>query len=238
MLEMHAPTIDMYGLSVTRTITLIKECLNCNVFKWSGRYFRQIRGLAMGQRLAPILAICFMSKVEEPVLARLPLMYCRYIDDCCIVTSTQSEMDECFNILNQQSQHIKLTREKPKDGWLAYLNTQINLSKGSFKVKWYRKASSKNIIMHAKSAHPTAAKRAIVRNMFRTASQKKPIDKPAPPTGDGATPPTAAAWLRLRLPAVADVWIVVTTRISVVEGCHLKTNNLSCVVVFVQMLGR
>ncbi|EYC27391.1 hypothetical protein Y032_0009g694 [Ancylostoma ceylanicum] len=23
-------------------------------------------------------------------------MYCRYIDDCCIVTSTQSEMDKCF----------------------------------------------------------------------------------------------------------------------------------------------
>ncbi|KAJ1364739.1 hypothetical protein KIN20_024893 [Parelaphostrongylus tenuis] len=29
--------------------------------------FRTIRGLAMGQRLAPSLAIAFMSKVEAPV---------------------------------------------------------------------------------------------------------------------------------------------------------------------------
>ncbi|EYB90256.1 hypothetical protein Y032_0222g2630 [Ancylostoma ceylanicum] len=124
----------------------------------------------MGQRLAPVLAICFMSKIEEPVLSRCPLMYCRYIDDCCIVTSTQSEMDECFRILNQQSQYIKLTRETPRDGWLAYLNIQLMLSNGVVRVKWYRKESSKNIIVHAASAHPTAVKRAVIRNMLKTAT--------------------------------------------------------------------
>ncbi|EYC29815.1 hypothetical protein Y032_0005g2276 [Ancylostoma ceylanicum] len=97
-------------------------------------------------------------------------MYCRYIDDCCIVTSTQSEMDECFRILNQQSQYIKLTRETPRDGWLAYLNIQLMLSNGVVRVKWYRKESSKNIIVHAASAHPTAVKRAVIRNMLKTAT--------------------------------------------------------------------
>ncbi|EYC07846.1 hypothetical protein Y032_0068g165 [Ancylostoma ceylanicum] len=123
----------------------------------------------MGQRLAPVLAICFMSKIEEPVLSRRPLMYCRYIDDCCIVTSTQSEMDECFRILNQQSQYISFTREKPCEGWLPYLNTQLMLANGTLHVKWYRKESSKKIILHARSAHPVAVKRAIVGNVFRTA---------------------------------------------------------------------
>ncbi|EYC03675.1 hypothetical protein Y032_0092g2556 [Ancylostoma ceylanicum] len=123
----------------------------------------------MGQRLAPVVAICFMSKIEEPVLSRFPLMYCRYIDDCCIVTSTQAEMDECFRILNQQSQYITLTRETPRDGWLPYLNTQLKLSNGTIHVKWYRKESSKNIIVHASSAHPVAMKRSVVRNMIKTA---------------------------------------------------------------------
>ncbi|EYB97997.1 hypothetical protein Y032_0135g1939 [Ancylostoma ceylanicum] len=171
MLTRHARTVEMYGLSISRITTLVKECLSCNIFKWSGKYFSQIRGLAMGQRLAPVLAICFMSKIEEPVLARLPLMYCRYIDDCCIVTSTQSEMDECFNILNQQSQYIRFTRESPSNGWLAYLNTQINLSNNCIRVKWYRKAASKNILLHATSAHPSSVKRAVIRNMLRTANQ-------------------------------------------------------------------
>ncbi|VDM76766.1 unnamed protein product [Strongylus vulgaris] len=61
----------------------------------------------MGQRLAPTLAITFTSKVGAPVLER-PLLYCRYIDDCCIVCPTQTELDICLNILNQQFTNISL----------------------------------------------------------------------------------------------------------------------------------
>ncbi|EYC06420.1 hypothetical protein Y032_0076g1051 [Ancylostoma ceylanicum] len=171
LLNIHGACVQTYGLSKARLLTLIKECLSCNIFKWCGMYFAQVRGLAMGQRLAPVLAICFMSRIEAPVLARLPILYCRYIDDCLIITSTQSEMDECFRILNQQSQYIRLTREKPQNGWLPFLNTQINLSGGNVRVKWYRKESSKNILIHARSAHPTAMKRAVIRNMFKTATE-------------------------------------------------------------------
>ncbi|XGW34408.1 hypothetical protein V3C99_018352 [Haemonchus contortus] len=110
-----------------------------------------------------------MGRIEEPVLERHPLMYCRYIDDCFIVTSTQFEMDECFRIMNEQSQYIKLTREVPHDGWLPYLNTQVEVSNGAVSVKWYRKTSSENILLHATSAHPQAVKRAVV-NMLRTAT--------------------------------------------------------------------
>ena len=171
MFERHVSSTNIYGLSRTRILVLIKECMKCNIFKWSGEYYSQIRGLAMGQRLAPVLAVCFMSKIEQPVLERLPLMYCRYIDDCCVITSTQSEMDECFKILNEQSQYIKLTREIPRDGWLPYLNTQIHLSGSTAHVKWYRKDASQNILLHAKSAHPVAMKRAVIRNMFRTVAE-------------------------------------------------------------------
>ncbi|VDL72529.1 unnamed protein product [Nippostrongylus brasiliensis] len=169
MMELHENNIVTFGLSKAQVVTLVKECLKCNIFRWSGNYYSQIRGLAMGQRLAPVLAICFMSRIEEPVLARRPLLYCRYVDDCFVVTSTQSEMDECFRIMNEQSQHIKLTREVPKNGWLPFLNTQVKASKGVFDVKWYRKESCKNILIHATSAHPMTTKRAIIRSMFRTA---------------------------------------------------------------------
>ncbi|VDP60427.1 unnamed protein product [Heligmosomoides polygyrus] len=57
-------------------MSLTNECLMCNVFKWSGEYYMQMRGLAMGQRLAPVLAVAFMFKVENPVLERLPTLYC------------------------------------------------------------------------------------------------------------------------------------------------------------------
>ncbi|XGW24102.1 hypothetical protein V3C99_005929 [Haemonchus contortus] len=123
----------------------------------------------MGQRLAPVLAVCFMGRIEGPVPERNPSMYCRYINDC-FVTSTQSEMDECFRIMNEQSQYIKLFREVPRDGWLPYLNTQVKVSSGVASVKWYRKTSSKNILLHATSSHPQAVRRVVVSNMLRTAT--------------------------------------------------------------------
>ena len=118
----------MHGLFIQQLMALLKEHLNCTIFRWSGKYYAQMRGLAMGQRLAPTLAIAFMSRIEAPVIDLRPLLYCRYIDDCFVVFSTQEEM--CFELLNEQSEYIKFTWEKPKDDWLSFLNVQINLSSG------------------------------------------------------------------------------------------------------------
>ena len=98
--------------------------MKCNIFRFLGKYYSQIRGLVMGQRLAPVLAV-FMGKIGEPVLERLPSLYCRYINDCCVITSTQSEMDECFKILNEQLQHIELIQETT--GQVTSSNTQMHL---------------------------------------------------------------------------------------------------------------
>ena len=159
----------MYGLSIEQLISLIKKCLNCSIFRWSGKYFAQVRGLAMGQRLAPSLAIAFMSKIEAPVLDLRPQLYCRYIDDCFVICSTQEEMDKCFDLLNRQSEYIKFIREKPRDNWLPFLNVQINLNQSGYITKWYRKPSNKNTLVHYLSSHPSHTKRALLRNMFQTA---------------------------------------------------------------------
>ncbi|EYB96818.1 hypothetical protein Y032_0146g2522 [Ancylostoma ceylanicum] len=169
LLSENHTSLTLHGFIIRQVMMLLDECLKCAIFRWSGHYYRQIRGLAMGQRLAPTLAIAFMSKVEQPVLERNLFLYCRYIDDCCIVCSTQFELDTCFDLLNQQSPHIKFIREKPRDSWLPFLNVQVYTSKGECKTKWYRKPSSKNILVHSLSAHPRKTKKAILGNMFATA---------------------------------------------------------------------
>lgn len=137
--------------------------------KWSGRYFTKIRGFAIGQRLPPVIAVCFMGKLEGPVLSQQPLLYCRYIDDCCVITCTQSQMDACFRLLNEQLHYIKMRSETPRESWVPSFNTQLKLWNGMVYVKWYRKQSSKNIVSHARSAQPVTVKRAVIRNMFETA---------------------------------------------------------------------
>uniref|UniRef100_A0A0K0D7D7 Reverse transcriptase domain-containing protein n=1 Tax=Angiostrongylus cantonensis TaxID=6313 RepID=A0A0K0D7D7_ANGCA len=68
----------------------------------------------MGQRLAPTFEVAFMSKVEAPVIDPRPMLYFRYIDDCFVTCFTEEEMDKRFELLNEQSQNIKFTTEKPK----------------------------------------------------------------------------------------------------------------------------
>ncbi|VDM64529.1 unnamed protein product [Angiostrongylus costaricensis] len=56
LLVEHEGRINMHGLSIQQLIAVLKERLNSSILRWSGKYFVQIRGLAMGQRLAPSLA--------------------------------------------------------------------------------------------------------------------------------------------------------------------------------------
>ncbi|VDM53243.1 unnamed protein product [Angiostrongylus costaricensis] len=102
ILIQHEGAINMYGFSIQQLMTLLRECLNCSIFRWFGRYYAQMRGLAMGRRLVPSLAIELMSKVEAPVIDLGPLLYCRYIDDCLVICSTQEEIDRCFELLNEE----------------------------------------------------------------------------------------------------------------------------------------
>uniref|UniRef100_A0A7I4YFE8 Reverse transcriptase domain-containing protein n=2 Tax=Haemonchus contortus TaxID=6289 RepID=A0A7I4YFE8_HAECO len=143
MHDRHANNINTFGLSKMHIMTLVKEYLSCNIFKWAGEYFSQVRGLAMGQRLAPVLAVCFMGRIEEPFLERHTLMYC-----------------STLNLLEKY--HVT-------DGSLIS-TPKSKCSSGVVSVKWYRKTSSRNILLHATSAHPQAVKRAVVNNMLRTAT--------------------------------------------------------------------
>ncbi|KAK6761680.1 hypothetical protein RB195_022676 [Necator americanus] len=97
------------------------------------------------------------------------LFYSRYIDDCFVICAIQAEMDKCFDLLNRQSEHIKLTREKPQGNWIPFLNIQVGISSGTHKTKWYRKPSNENILVHFLSAHPSYMNKVVINNMFRTA---------------------------------------------------------------------
>ncbi|XGW03416.1 hypothetical protein V3C99_014979 [Haemonchus contortus] len=103
-------------------------------------------------------AICFMSKVERPLIVRMNMVYCRYNDDFCEIVSTQQEMDVLFDILNRHSQYVRLTREVSYEAWLPYPKTQMKISCGRYRVKWCRKNTSTNILPHAKPGHLKAGK--------------------------------------------------------------------------------
>ena len=161
-------SLPRFGLSISDIKVLLTACLKCNIFRFEGQYYKQLRGLAMGNRLAPLLAVAFMDRIERNSLSRNVILYKRYIDDILIITKTRESLEEVFHKLHQDD--IRLTREMPSsDGWLSFLNFAIRISQGNFESKWFRKVARKDIIINFRSAHPHKTKIQTIRNMINTA---------------------------------------------------------------------
>ena len=77
--------IKLYGLKINDINYLINVILKSSFFKFNGVLYKQKRGLAMGNRIAPLLAIAYMNKIEAGSTDRDIILYKRYIDDILII---------------------------------------------------------------------------------------------------------------------------------------------------------
>ncbi|EYC35523.1 hypothetical protein Y032_1035g3455 [Ancylostoma ceylanicum] len=120
----------------------------------------------MGLRLAPLLAIVYLDRIERMSLTSELIFYRRYIDDVFAIGSTPSALQHVLNNLNSQDPNIRFTVEEPDaNGFLPFPNAKVRIRNGS---KEYRKPSSKSIIIHSRSAHPIYMKANVVRNIRQT----------------------------------------------------------------------
>lgn len=64
MPELYCNVAGVYEHSRKQFMNLLRECLAVTSLSGRRHIFSQKRGLTIGQRLAPVAAICFMSKIE------------------------------------------------------------------------------------------------------------------------------------------------------------------------------
>lgn len=102
------------------------------MFRFDGKYDEQVRGLAMGNRLAPLLSICCMANIERNDASSDILLYKRYID-IFIMSSSKESIDTVFQKLH--TGNIKLSREPVnQEGWLAILNLELRFKEGNIRI--------------------------------------------------------------------------------------------------------
>ncbi|VDO40384.1 unnamed protein product [Haemonchus placei] len=136
---------------------------------FDNKFYKQKRGLAMGNRIAPVLAVIFLDHIEKSSLTSGILFYKRYIDDVFIIGTTEEDLVETLERLNSHDANITFTREDPgRDGFLPFLNAKTRISEGHKEHLWYRKSASSNILLHSRSAHPAYMKANVVRNLLKT----------------------------------------------------------------------
>ncbi len=92
---------------------MMNAILKHNIFQFDGKMYRQIRGTAMGTKMAPAYANLFLDELETRFLDQQlvkPLVWNRFIDDIlCIWPGTESSLGTFLEELNQIHQTIKFT---------------------------------------------------------------------------------------------------------------------------------
>jgi hypothetical protein len=98
-----------------------------NYFQFNGEYYRQLKVLAMGSPLSPLLAELFMDEFERRLFDSNSIdtrnIYCwfRYVDDVfAIWTGTMRQLDHFLAALNSISKTIVFTCEKESGGNLNF----------------------------------------------------------------------------------------------------------------------
>ncbi|XP_028394455.1 uncharacterized protein LOC114518647 [Dendronephthya gigantea] len=171
-LEKEKKNIQLYQFSISDIILLTKAIFEKNCFSWKRSFYQQRRGLAMGNRLAPILAILYMDRIENQAIYsdQAISIYYRYIDDCITPADNPNEAVKIQNQLNGQDPSIQFEIELPgEDGFLPFLNTKIKVNtSGTIETGWHTKSANKGLMLNAKSHHPEHIKRAAIGNTIKT----------------------------------------------------------------------
>ena len=131
-----------------------------------GQSYTQKSGLAMGNNLAPTLAIIYTNKLDQKIRSRLSneLQLKRYIDDIFISWSSDNiTPDTILNTANSLNPVIKFTTENPEGDRLPFLDTMITLhhNTGSFSSKLYTKPIQSQCITPWESHGPISQKKGI-----------------------------------------------------------------------------
>ena len=149
-------------------IDLVTVILRNTYFQFNGTIFSQVKGLAMGSNISPILAILFMDTIERKAMMGSSLFgfYSRYVDDVFILTRDRSSAENILSLMNGQHPSITFELEHAvDDARLSLLDMEIIVSaSGELQFQFYKKPAKKEIFVRYDSALPTDVKRNIISN--------------------------------------------------------------------------
>ena len=167
--------LNCFGLKTGDIWVLLHTLLDNNVFAYEDvGYFKQVRGLAMGNRVSGTLAILAMDKFERIFVYQelLPLVYVRYVDDVGTVVKNRQEAENTLDYLNSKHPTIKFEMELPsEEGFLPLLDMAVRIDEtGHFQRKLFTKKASKGIVLNFASHQPASVKRALVKTEIQRAN--------------------------------------------------------------------
>ena len=160
-------------------VKALKIILEGNIFYFDGEYYKQIKGTAMGTKVAPTYANLVMAYLEKILYEKVGQIFGqefktyvyeqwkRFLDDCFILWSKSTDDLEKFHeILNSLHPSIKFTIES-SNLELPFLDILIKLSNNKIITDIYYKKTDTHQYLNFESCHPSHTKRNIPYCMAR-----------------------------------------------------------------------
>ena len=126
----------------TCIIGFTKFILEYNYFRFNQDMFLQIKGTAMGTKMAPQYANLFMADLVEKILDKFPnkpIIYLRYIDDIFLIwTHGEESLKQFYSAFNSENPSIKLTMDYSMDH-IHFLNSTVIIQNGHINTSIYKK---------------------------------------------------------------------------------------------------
>ena len=149
----------------TESILELAECvLKNNVFEHNEMFYKQLRGTAIGTKMAPPYAIVFMGKLEEDFLKEQrfkPMIWWRYIDDIFMLWEHgEKELKIFLEALNCCHPTIKFTAEYSKEK-VNFLDVSVRKISNHLVTDLFIKPTDTHQYLHASSCHVYHSKKSI-----------------------------------------------------------------------------
>ncbi|CAF1366004.1 unnamed protein product [Adineta ricciae] len=152
----HFKYTHVQGMTIDAIETLARIVLMENVFYYEQKYYRQIKGGAMGSPFTLTLANIFMWHWEQKLVQEQRTsneLYGRYIDDI-IFTSNDSadKVKQKLQDANNYHPNIKLTSTTDKT--VSFLDVQIQNNVDNLITSVYHKEATEPYVVPFQSDHP------------------------------------------------------------------------------------
>lgn len=161
-------------------ISATEFILKNNTFFFNDKFFRQIKGTAMGTKFAPVYATLVLGYVEEELLyPKIAEIYNtefkiyiinywkRFLDDVFILWPKSKHELNCFNILlNNLHKDLKFTMENNIEK-LPFLDVLVKLKGDQIETDIYYKPTDSKQYLLFNSCHPKHTKQNIPFSLAR-----------------------------------------------------------------------
>lgn len=157
----------------------IQFILENNTFYFNSEYYLQIKGTAMGTKMAPTYANLVLAYLEEMMYQKLlenkgeeysnfiKNNFLRYLDDCFIIwPNNKYEIDEFTKILNNMHKNFNFIKETSATN-IPFLDIEIQLESNIITTDIYYKATDTHQFLPFNSCHPHHTKTSIPYSQAR-----------------------------------------------------------------------